>query len=167
MPVTLSIAAAAFAQASPASANALPAILVPELRLGMDKQQLHALWPRYRAAFGPGCTVRINPNIRDHKLYGVEIEAAEKEPDTACGAFVLAWAKSAFGAPKSSGDREVAGANCAPGNGFGYSATAQSAACGAPDVADWANWKMPDKKYRISFEMERNSKDWWFAIWPS
>lgn len=52
MPVSALILAAALAQEPPAQA-ALPDILIPELRLGMDKQQFHALWPDETVTVAP------------------------------------------------------------------------------------------------------------------
>lgn len=165
MPVSVLILAAALAQETPTAA-ALPDILIPQLRLGMDKEQFHALWPKYRAAFGPGCTAKIDANIRDHEVYAIALSAAEKEPAGACGKFVHDWAYAAFGKPKDSGDHDAPGANCAPGNGIGYSALAQSAACGAPDVEDWASWEPQDRKYHAGLGVVRKSGDWSFGIYP-
>jgi hypothetical protein len=165
MSVSILILSAALAQPAPAEAAFLD-ILVPQLRLGMDKQQFHALWPKYRAQFGPGCTAKINANIRDHKLYAVGLESAEKEPNLACGKFVHDWAYAALGKPKDNGDHEAPGVNCAPGNGIGYSALAQSAPCGTPDVEDWASWEPQEHKYEAGLGVQRKSGGWSFNIYP-
>ena len=163
MPVSVLILAAALAQPSPAEA-ALPDILIPQLRLGMDKQQFHALWPKYRATFGPGCTAKINATIRDHKLYSVELESPEKEPNLACGKFVSAWAHAAFGKPKDSGDSADSG-NCVPG-GFAYQPLGAAQPCGPQDVADWANWELQDKKYAAGVQAQRKGGWWWLWMYP-
>lgn len=165
MPVSVLILAAALAQETPAAA-ALPDILIPQLRLGMDKQQFHALWPKSRATFGPGCTTKIDANIRDHKLWAIGLESAEEERGKACGKFVHDWAYATFGKPYESGDRDAPGANCAPGRGIGYSALDQSGACGAPDVEDYASWEPANRKYHARVSVERKSGDWSFAIYP-
>lgn len=163
MTVSVLILAAAIAQGATAEA-ALPDILIPQLRLGMDKQQFHALWPKYRATFGPGCTVKIDANIRDHKLYAVGLESPEKEPNLACGKFVHDWAYAALGKPKDSGDTAHSG-NCVPG-GFAYQPLGTAEPCGAQDVAAWASWEIQDKKYAAGIEVQRKGGVWSFGIYP-
>jgi len=163
MLVSALILAAALSQPNEAP---VPDILVPKLRLGMDKEEFYALFPKYRATFGPGCTAKVEPNIRDHKVHSLWLGSAEKEPPKACGKFVRDWAYATFGKPKDTGDRDVLGANCAPGNGVGWSFTAQSAACGQPDVEDWADWEPQNRKYSAGLSVERKSADWSFGIYP-
>lgn len=163
MPGSVFILAAALAQGATADA-ALPDILIPQLRLGMDKEQFHALWPKYRATFGPGCTAKINPNIRDHKLYAVELESPENEPNLACGKFVSAWAYAAMGKPEDSGDSGTSG-NCVPG-GFAYQPLGMAEPCGPNDVADWANWELQNRKYAAGLNAQRKGGLWSFGIYP-
>lgn len=165
MPVSVLILAAALAQPAPTVA-ALPDILLPKLRLGMEKQQFYALFPKYRATFGPGCTAKIGANIRNRKVYSLGLDSADKEPDKACGKLVHDWALATFGKPEDSGDHDAPGANCAPGRGVGYSFTDQSAACGQPDVEDWASWKPTNGKYYAGFSMTRKGGFWSFEIYP-
>jgi hypothetical protein len=157
--------AAALAQPAPAEAT-LPDLLIPQLRLGMEKQQFHALWPKLRATFGPGCIAVVSANIRNHKVYSIGLDSPEKEPEKACGQLVHDWAFATFGKPKDSGDRDAPGANCAPGRGVGFSFRDQSGACGAPDVEDWANWEPMNRKYYASFSMTRKGGFWSFGIYP-
>ena len=163
MPVSVLILAAALAQPSPAEA-ALPDILIPQLRLGMDKQQFHALWPKSRATFGPGCTAKINANIRDHKVWAIGLEAAEEEPAKACGKLVHDWAYAELGKPKDSGDTANSG-NCVPG-GFAYQPLGTAEPCGSQDVADWASWELQGRKYVAGVKVQRKGGLWSLWIYP-
>lgn len=163
MPAAILILAALAARPAPAEA-ALPDILIPQLRLGMDKQQFHALWPKYRAQFGPGCIVKINADIRDHKLHGVALESPEKEPNLACGKFVAAWAHAAFGKPYRDGEGNDLG-NCGSG-GFGSGFRDMASPCGTPDVTDWATWRPNAEAYWATVSAARKDGQWSFSIYP-
>jgi hypothetical protein len=163
MPVSTLILAAALAQPAPGDA-ALPDILIPQLQLGMEKQQFYGLWPKLRAPFGEGCTARLWPTFRHGKLYSIGIENSEKEPAPACGKFVLAWAKTAFGKPEHDGDDTVSGA-CGS-IGLGASWNSPSSPCGPDDVEDWASWEPQNRKYSAGVGAERKSGKWGFRIYP-
>jgi hypothetical protein len=58
MPISALILVVALAQPAPAEA-APPPVLIPQLRLGMQKEQVKAIWPKMAASFGNGCTAKI------------------------------------------------------------------------------------------------------------
>lgn len=163
MALTTLILAAALAQPAP-SAQTLPPILVPQLELGMGKEQFNALWPKLRAPFGPGCTARLWPSFRHGKLYGIGIENSEPEPASACGKFVRDWARAAFGKPEHDGDNSISG-NCASG-GFASNFRDMAVPCGPDDVKDWADWQPLDRQYVADVSAQRKSGQWSFHIYP-
>src|SRR5690348_7507915 len=100
MPMLVSVLAlAALAQPTAAEA-ALTPILIPQLQLGMQKEEVKAIWPKMAASFGNGCMVKLEGGYRRGDLEVVTLRPTGRDKGGACMKLVTEWAYT-YGKPTS------------------------------------------------------------------
>ena len=152
MPVSVLILAAALAQEPPAQA-ALPDILIPELRLGMDKQQFHASWPDETATVAPGCTLTMAPTFRHTALDRVTLRSTRKGTGAACLKTVFDRVHAELGKPENEYSIPPNSNGCFQSIG-GLSPDAE---CGPHFIV----WEQP-RSWVVMLEVRAD--EWWLTI---
>lgn len=138
------ILAAARAQPAPIEAL-LPPVLVPQLQLGMAKEQMKALWPKMLASLGNGCTARIEPGFRHGELDTVTLHPTSRESGGECMKFVTGWAHRAYGKPTSEYGTPPNAGSCFKGHYGGLGPMSEDPGCETSEGVQFTRWQAPSR----------------------
>jgi hypothetical protein len=151
MPVSVFVLAAALAQPAPAEA-ALPPILVPELQLGMEKQQFTALWPKSSALISQSCSAKMEAGFRHGLLDTVTLRSTNKDRGEACPKLVSDWAKSAYGKPTNEWSLPPNAGSCLKGHYGGLGPMSEDPGCETSEAVQVSRWETADRTVELKVQ---------------
>lgn len=159
------VASAVAAADVPNSSSATGRLIWNDLREGMTKLEVKALYPKSNVELGEGCFADLFPEYSKSRLIRVNLEWSTKDQNERCGQVVLASLVSKYGNPPIS-ETEIKANDC--GNKYaGGIAGALSSLCEVtggdePDLFSYGRWL----KDGVEITFKRDSGDdgkWWLV----
>jgi hypothetical protein len=100
------VGATALCAAAAQASDVIPGqVLWGDIKTGMTKAEVRALYPKLAVELSPGCAATIKPYYQGKKVASVDLEHSSDSTSTSCSSTMAVSLKAKYGTPRS--DRNV------------------------------------------------------------